>query len=262
MKRALIFGAGPSGLLIAHAALQHGYTPVVVSVKRPSQLFGCQYLHAHIPGLPENDPVQVKYDLLGTPEEYADKVYGPDRTPLQVSPSTLHGVHPAWDIRAAYKYLWNILHEGIVDARVNTYPGEILEIIEHYKPVITVNTIPAPALCVNPKHNFERTQCWAIGDAPELGQQAPRIAAANHVLCVGTKDTGWYRASNVFGYNTIEWPGWRAKPPVSGVVPFEKPLRTDCDCWPEVMRMGRMGKWQKGVLAHHAYEEAVQYFAS
>jgi len=36
----------------------------------------------------------------------------------------------------------------------------------------------------------------------------------------------------------------------------EKPIRTSCRCFPDVHRMGRYGKWKKGVLSHEAWEEA------
>jgi hypothetical protein len=259
-RRVLIFGCGPSGLLVAHAAAQAGWGVAIVSVKRPSQLFGCQYLHAEIPDVPTGDPVDVTYKLTGTPLEYAEKVYGPDRPVLMVSPSTLVGTHPAWDIRKAYRWLWEAYSGYVVNEEVSAQ--EVPDIVKYYQPDLTLSTLPAPALCSDPTHRFDSVLCWAIGDAPELGQKTPYTTDPFTVLCDASKDRGYYRISNVFGYSTVEWPGWRRKPPVDNVVGFHKPLRTDCDCLPEVVRAGRMGKWQKGVLAHETYQEAVGLFSA
>lgn len=252
MKKALILGCGPSGLLAAHAATLANWEPIVVSSKRPSPLFGCQYLHREIPELTTDGGRDVQYLLFGTVEEYADKVYGPDRHPsLKVSPESLVGTHKAWDIRLAYRKLWNRYEEGIVDERLQA--DDIESMMSWYRPDVFINTIPLPLLCANPDHDFQSVKCWAIGDAPELGQYAPHVTPEFTVACDSSSDVGYYRASNVFGYSTIEWPGWRSKPPVQGVVDFLKPLSTSCDCWPRVTRMGRMGMWRKGVLAHEAF---------
>lgn len=259
-KRVIIFGCGPAGLLAAHAAQRADVWFKVISIKRPSQLYGCQYLHSRIPGLSTYDSVHVSYQLIGTPGDYARKVYGPNGTDLKVSPSVMLGHHPAWDIRQSYRELWDKYYANIYDHEVRT--EEVADIKEYFKADTVVSTIPAPLLCSRPgEHTFQSVRCWAIGDAPELGQYAPSIAAPFTVVCDATAGRGFYRASNVFGYNTVEWPGWKAKPPVSGIVPFDKPLRTDCDCHPGVVRMGRMGKWQKGVLSDDAFKEATELFA-
>jgi hypothetical protein len=31
-------------------------------------------------------------------------------------------------------------------------------------------------------------------------------------------------------------------------------LSNECDCHPEIIRMGRYGEWTKGVLVHHVFE--------
>lgn len=255
-KLVVVLGCGPSGLLAAHAARLSGCSVTILSVKRPSPLFGCQYLHAQIPKLDSGDPHVVSYQLRGTPGEYADKVYGADNLPASVSPEELPGEHLAWDIRTGYVHLWEKYQHKISDVRLQA--SDIAPMLDYYSADVTINTVPMPLICENPMHNFKSTKCWAVGDAPVLGQIAPSIAPPFTVICDGTKDQGYYRASNVFGYQTVEWPGWKRKPPVAGVVDFLKPLATDCNCWPTVTRVGRMGKWQKGVLAHHAFEEALK----
>lgn len=254
--RVLILGCGPSGLLAAHAANLQGIEPIIVSIKRPSMLFGCQYLHAAIPETKSGKiSVRIEYQLIGSADDYAQKVYGPERPPT-VSPQELTRSHLGWNIRDTYVELWDRYEGAVLDTTLTE--TDIPEMEEYYKPDLFVSSIPSFLMCTNTKHDFKSTKCWAIGDAPQLGQYAPKIAHANTVLCNGTKDTGWYRSSNVFGYNTVEWPGWRSKPPVAGVVQFFKPLSTDCDCWPHLRRIGRMGHWRKGVLAHDAFGETTE----
>jgi len=250
----LVLGCGPAGLIAAHAIREEfGFNVTIISKKRRSQLFGCQYLHEPIPGdwwsADGGHPVMVDYQLVGTAEGYARKVYGED-PPGQVSPQLFTGKRPAWDIRATYRGLWERFKYSIVDYEIDARDIEIMS--DFYRADFTISSIPARVLCTQrAKHEFKSVPCWAIGDAP--GQEAPRIAPDNTVICDGTSDHGYYRASNVFGYSTVEWPGIRKTPPVEGVVQFEKPISTNCDCFRGVHRVGRMGTWTKGVLAHQVY---------
>lgn len=259
-KRAAVLGCGPAGLFAAHALRENGWDVLVFSKARPSHLYGAQYLHAPIPGLtPEaSEPVRVKYRLAGTVDQYREKVYGV--TPVKVSVETLTQEHPGWDIRATYDAAWSQYHETIYNAMIDPnwlqLNGREFDIV--------LNSIPLPSLCYQPdEHEFHSTQVWAIGDAPDRGQYAPYRPDPNTVECNGTGDTGWYRAANVFGYTTVEWPGNR-KPPLPAATLVTKPLYSTCTCYRrrengfKFMPIGRYGQWSKGVLSHHAYTQAAQ----
>lgn len=251
--KVLVLGCGPAGLLAAHAARfgeDFGVQVAVVSVKQKSQLFGCQYLHGPIPGL-DLDTDTVTYALQGTAEGYATKVYGSRLMAGVVSPAALTGSHPAWDIRQAYDQLWDYWEPHIND--VELHPRLIQSVLDEMQPDVVITSVPLWVLCQDESHAFRTQDCWALGDAPELGQIVPVPCPPSTILCNGTGDAGWYRVSNVFGYKTAEWPGFRPKPPLAGVVKFQKPLATDCDCWPDFIRVGRYGTWTKGVLSHEAF---------
>jgi len=260
----LILGCGPAGLLAAHAASFMPDVEIkVVSKKRPSELFGCQYLHGPIPGL-ILPTTTVHYLLNGTEEGYATKVYGSRLMAGQVSPAALHGTHPAWDLREAYRQLYDWYESSIEDCEL--YPDTIPDLLTHLQPDLTISSIPLPVLCQREEHAFRSQDCWALGDAPERGQSVPVPCPADTIVCNGDPDTGWYRVSNVFGYKTAEWPGLRPRPPFTGVVPFSKPLATTCDCWqpdlvpqanPSILRVGRYGTWTKGVLSHEAFNRTI-----
>lgn len=258
--KVLVLGCGPTGLLATHAAhYAEDVSVTVVSIKRKSELFGCQYLHGPIPGM-TLDTTTVTYELAGSASEYREKVYGPGAQ-VKVSPESLTGQHPAWDIRHAYNRLWQLYQGLIVDADLNAH--EVQPMLDYYRPDLVVSSIPAPALCQKPgEHAFTNVGCWAMGDAPERGQFVPVPVPENTVLCNGTRDTGWYRVSNVFGYKTAEWSGLRSKPPLSGIAQFFKPLDTTCDCWPEFLRVGRFGVWRKGILSHTAFNDTIAALAA
>lgn len=253
--RVLVFGCGPSGLISAYAAQREFNAEVMIlSVKRESSLFGCQYLHEPISGITyPRSGKKVNYQLIGDIEEYRRKVYGSLTPP--VSPQQYAGDHIAYDLRAAYGVLWEMFEPDIQDILVKS--SEVKEMIEYFGADLTISSIPANVLCQQgDEHNFKSVSCWAIGDAPALGQSVPiEPRQPNSVVCNGEIGVSWYRISNVFGHSTVEWPGWRQRPPLEGVVSFSKPLVTDCDCLSPVLRVGRYGRWQKGVLSHQAYTD-------
>lgn len=258
MKKVLIMGCGPAGLMAAAAAEDAGFGVVIASKKRKSEMFGAQYLHAPIPGVDCGPPFEVEYLLRGTNSGYRDKVYGPGFRGT-VSPEDLGEPHTGWDIRKAYDALWIRFADHILDTNF-TASGEASAFVQrlsvedgfaHY-----INTMPLPLLCTNPGHAFPSQQVWALGDAPERGIFCPIKTELNHVICSGEPETSWYRAANILGYNTVEWPTSK-RPPFEGIAAVHKPIATTCDCLPFVHRMGRYGKWTKGVLSHTAYFETI-----
>lgn len=256
-KRALVLGCGPAGLFAAHALIQSGWKVNIWSKKRRSEMYGAQYLHAPIHELAKRETT-VTYVLVGTEEQYRQKVYG-ERIVDFVSPQKLAGVHSAWDIRAAYYDAWDRYHNLVANCPAKLTFGDLhsweREIRSKYQ--LVISSIPARSLCGSPSHFFGAQAAWAIGDAPERGIFAPFSVAANSVVCDGTRDRGWYRASNVFGYRTVEWPEGK-RPPVEGATLIEKPISTNCDCLPWIERVGRYGTWSKGEFSHDAYYRSLR----
>jgi hypothetical protein len=273
-KRAAVLGCGPAGLFATHALIENGWSVSVYSKRRKSQMFGAQYLHAPIPGLTESESHTVSYTLNGTVDGYREKVYGVN--PVMTSVEALEMHHEAWDIREAYDNAWNRYSLLVQDCNVTP---EFLGVVRRDQKAVAVtprvaldvggfdiiiNSIPMQSLCYQPDaHQFHATKIWALGDAPERGQYAPYQPPPFTIECDATRDRGWYRASNVYGYTTVEWPG-RTRPPLSGVAEVVKPIYTDCTCYRgremgfKFMPVGRYGQWAKGVLSHTAYTQAAQ----
>ena len=263
--RVVILGCGPAGLFAAHAAVLAGHEIEIYSRCRKSEMFGAQYLHEAIPGLSEGSGFLLEYFLEGSPEGYAQKVYG-DVPPDFVSPEKLVGVHQVWDIRAAYDRSWVLYGEKVVNVDRIT----ARDLVEATRPggflagARVISTIPARSICRRPAfHTFAVREAWAVGDAPERGVACPITVAEDTVVCDGTPDTGWYRASNIRGFRTAEWPEER-RPPVTDIAKISKVVRTNCDCWKAegFWRTGRYGTWDKRVLTHHAFWEILGAFRS
>lgn len=272
IKRVVILGCGPAGIFAAHAATLAEKEVLIYSRKRRSEMYGAQYLHMPIAGLTAKPPVMVRYSLIGTPDQYAAKVYGDERPPF-VSPESLLGEHRAWDIREAYHAGWDLYRDAIVDIRnidsrafTTQHDAAQKDIYQHYcdaKHTQIISTLPAPLLCYQKgKHEFRARSIWAAGEAPERGQFLDMTIAPNSVSCCGEKSPSWYRASNVFGYKTVEWPFSDRKPPVEGVTEVTKVISNNCNCLqPRVWRAGRNGTWDKKVLSHHAFQMVDHVFS-
>jgi len=254
IKRVAVLGCGPAGLFAAHAFHEAGWEVSIFSKKRRSEMFGAQYLHAPIPGLSTTSRM-LDYKLQGTVEGYAAKVYGGLVPPEAVSPSRYVGTHEVWDIREAYYAAWDYHASRITPMYLDA--SSIPSIKQQFD--LTVCSLPANDICADMegRHTFPSETVWAIGDAPERGIFCPVFVPSYTIICNGEPEPGWYRASNVFGYKTAEWPHDK-KPPIPDVASVRKPVSTNCNCHldKKFVRVGRYGTWTKGVLSHEAYQTA------
>lgn len=253
-----VLGSGPAGLFAAQAVYDTGNVVQIWARGERSPLYGAQYLHQPIPGLslPTVGRETVSYILKGTADGYRRKVYG-DGATLQVSPEALAPSHDAWDIRSAYDNAWDRF-SGIIRP-VEITPQVLAGIVAVGGDAafdLVVWSIPLAPQCYL-GHGFTVQSVWAQGDAPEENRYCAVAVDPWTIVANGEDSPRWYRASNVFGYKTAEWPDG-PKPPVQGVVPVRKPVATNCVCWDRlggapVLRVGRYGTWTKGELSHQAY---------
>jgi hypothetical protein len=197
-------------------------------------------------------------------EGYRDKVYSDIEAleDITVSPELFVGYHESWSLRQAYDWLWAQWGSAIVDCTIDQ--DRLMDMVAAYDAV--VSSIPAPALCYQKDiHQFHGVKV-AI-DSYWFGDVRPLSTSKNLVVCNGfpynkanPTATGWYRTSTIFGQSNTEWsPKVGIVPPNSQLV--VKPLRTDCDCWPNIVRAGRYGQWQKGVLSHEAFNLVLEVLA-
>jgi hypothetical protein len=249
----VILGCGPAGLAAAEAAVSSGYKVIIASnTDKPSRIYGCQYLHAPVPGYEHVPHTRVGYWLNGTAEQYRVKVYG-EKWKGKVSPEDFVGEHDAWDIRATYEAMWVRLHHEPRSVQFTKIEpiinGEIPDILFRFNPMKIISTIPARALCYNKEHDFTFHNIWAVGSKKK------GLEAEDTIICDGTEEHTWYRNACVFGFRTTEWS--RPQPNGNTMATVVKPLMTNCNCNPDIYRIGRYGKWLKSYLVHKAFPDVL-----
>lgn len=242
-------------MFAAHAAAEAGWDFAILSKSRKSFMRGAQYLHMPIPGL-SGEPFKIDYRLDGPIDGYRDKVYG-DMSDVHVSPESLVGVADAWDIREAYDAAWE-RYEGRIVEWDAAGAWTLEEVTLGLGFDLVVSTIPAKLLCSNPAHEFRSQFVWATDYVKPVGV-FDRPQVDNLVVCSGYDDDWWYRQSRIKGWENTEFPD--DKKPGGKSWHVEKPVDTDCDCKPDVLRLGRYGAWRKGVLSHEAYYDLATILA-
>lgn len=243
--RVAVLGCGPAGMMAAWAAKQNGADVTIFAPGKKSVLGGAQYLHDEIPGI-EINPMILDYKKFGTVQGYATKVYGSPKASCSWREFT-PGKTTAYPLSDAYDAAWAALQDRLVAATVSQ--AKLYSLIQNFD--LTVSSIPKPGLCFNPKHVFTQKYVYIKNKLPDgISSKIPN----NTIIYNGLPDDKWYRASNIQGIVSTEYPDVVLGEPRK----IPKPLENDCDCWPGVMHVGRYGKWKKGVLVHNAYWE-VEY---
>jgi hypothetical protein len=267
MKPVAILGAGPAGLMAAHAVALEGIPIVILSQPdkdgnvAKSRLGGAQFLHSPIPMVNDDmEATTVTYKLRGDVLTYRHKVYGDDPNIPFVS---MEGVtdgkeQQAWNLQATYDRLWDLLGGDSANAQVIN-PAFIDEALKKEWFSAIISTVPAQAICQSyadmawhgPPHAFVSQKVLIHNEC--ILQDLPD----NTVFYNGDLSQSWYRCSKLYGYGSTEWSSLAPRPPQNGLVEARKPLRTNCDCYEgKVLKLGRMGTWTKGVLTHHAFQGA------
>jgi hypothetical protein len=253
VKPIAVLGTGPAGLLAAHGVGLTGKPVAVFGLGQKSVISGAQFLHTAIPELtqPDEPDTEVNFLYSGTPQGYKEKVYGtdPNHQPSFVSFDNLKTSQPAWNLCAIYDYLWESFGERSNQVHIN---HEWLEENKDSFEAI-ISTIPALHLCRSMGQHVFVSQEVFIGDFC-MKEKLPD----NTVYYEGTREISWTRCSRLFGIGGTEWsPAFTPRPPYQ-VVSVRKPIRMNCDCYPEVIKVGRYGAWKKGELTHDAFFKSLR----
>lgn len=243
-----VLGCGPAGLLSAYAAELAGHKAFIYSIKQKSDMPGAMYVHEAIPGIMSSNVRRgyVHYEKLGDKQGYAKKVYGDPNAPCSWD-SFPEGRHEAWSMPDIYDILWEAYERRVTDipisrAIVNSLSSTMDKVI---------STVPAPVLC-QAGHNFPSSRVVIDPQHRDVCEQLGDPC----VIYNGQEHLDYYRTSLIFGHGATEYPA-SARMLGSRGPNGVKPLSTDCTCFPHVMRAGRFGKWEKGVLVHHAFREVL-----
>jgi hypothetical protein len=251
-SRVAVLGCGPAGLLAAHAVALAGHEPMIISEKaEPSKIPGAVYLHKPVPELTTHEPdAMIRFVKLGSREGYAFKVYG-SRFSACSWDKFDEGEYPAWSLQNVYKQLWTRYHDRIAERRI-TGAEDVRTLSEAFP--LVISSIPAMTLCENDAHQFQSKKVWHQDEAhrcvenyddPVIVYDGRIGAGCDH-----------YRTSMIFGEGATEYGELPKRQPRPNTVRSGlKPLSNNCDCLPDVLRVGRFGCWHRGVLSHHAFEK-------
>lgn len=247
-----IIGCGPAGMLAAHAAASLGKEPVIFApVAEPSLISGAQYLHEAIPDLSNHEPDgYINYVKKGEPTSYARKVYG-DPFAETSWDKWEEGRRPAWSLKYLYDSLWKLYAGRIVPQEIHKQDLEQMRI--DYPLVIC--TAPKTLFCCepsHPEHAFSLNRIWVT-------QEAQDEVPDNTIIYNGEMRDSWCRSARIFGSGSTEYPGGIKPPHEPDAKPGRKPLENNCDCFPWLSRTGRFGRWEKGVLVHQSFRDAVTF---
>lgn len=251
-----VLGCGPSGLMAAHAIARNGHIPKIYSKKIPTQVTKNMYLQRFLPGL---DMMlgrdEIMYDRRGYKEGYASKVYG-SRTAKCSWDDLSFGIKPMWSLGPVYAELWMLYEDHITDVKLEE--EDVVEVCQRHP--IVFSTLPAPSLCTN-GHKFEEVKI-SIAEFKTI-----HVDKRNRMVYSGRSQDKWHRFSLINGITAFEYTiseeELRARSPIAlNIKKGVKPVGNNCDCWPELTRVGRWAQWCRGILNHHPYEQVTGILAS
>jgi hypothetical protein len=241
-----ILGCGPSALIAANHCDYQGVPFVIFSRKQKSRLGGAQYSHVAILPFHDSEPeALLTYEVLGSEDGYRKKVYGDAPVPFVSVEGREHGERvAAWSLRELYDKLWEKFESRIVDIDIDP---RLAGSLQHSFLDLVVSSVPLPAICAQPEAHWFKSQTVLIFNEA-LDEGLPD----NTIRYDGTPEHSYYRMSRIFGVGSTEWSGLSATPPLPTLKTVRKPILTNCDCHPNIFRIGRFGTWTKGELTFHA----------
>lgn len=265
-KLVVILGAGPSGMMAAHAASQCGYE-VKIYDKDPnfqSKTSGLFYLHDSCSLL--IDCKTISQTILGayrlTDEEiirqYGEKVYGKNIEGLSILDAKQHGVILAYNAQQAIERLWDLYGHLVSKYDVKS----LLQVEKDLAPecgMKIISTIPVNFLFPNIDCQYETAWC-RMAEAPKDDAFIFYSISPNHL---------WYRASAMFGIFVQEFPSsapivLRSDESREGYTIFgiQKVIgKVKLPKSKKVLFAGRYGAWDKTQLVHNVYERVIGWLS-
>lgn len=268
MKRVTVLGAGPSGLMAAWAALEHGADVAIWDrdgaaaldrVRSGQVSAGVLLLHDHcnIPGVASNRRM-VHYTVLGQDvqsdeqlaADYQMKVYG---HVLDHPPSFIkyHGLREEWDGVGAVATLSHIVEPLIRRHPIDRLADQFGFVQSKRSSDLIISTIPLSVY---------------LPDLPSVPVWVDNRAAPEHesyVWYVPHPHLPWYRVSAAFGRFTAEYAGEYGHDHrmVQKPLPPPRSAAQWMEDHPGVLFTGRMGAWDQHLELHTTYGQVAEALA-
>jgi hypothetical protein len=246
-----VIGCGPAGLAAAHAAAGLEYPVRVIAPKQKTPQRGPLLLQRPIPGINKSHPDGYIRQIVigGGILDYRYKLYGDIN--IGINGDILEPGYHAWRFPETYDLLWDKYSDLIEDRRVA--PWTVSEYANDDPEVLMINTAPANEMCVRRSVHVFR-DCPVIVTEPAIYSSQPD----DTIIFSGDPEVPWSRSSRIFGTEVTEWP-MQAAPDVrerfkpNKVRVVRKPISTNCNCHPGVLRTGRFGTWRNQTWVDTAY---------
>lgn len=254
-----ILGAGPSGMMAAHAVAQYGHQPTILD-KEPDKTrrnSGVYYLHDPC-DLPLK-PFTIYQNLIGgylSPDEikmyYGFKVYGQRIEKVSVLNALTHPEIQGYNAEQALGLLWDIYGSFVKQRTIQNY-DDIKQLLEMEDFDGVVSTIPARVLFPNECYVWAETHI-KVGKAP---------LDESYILYNVNPYIDWYRCSAMFGVFVQEFGFGKCVDKANGyqirkvmkVMNSEPIVAAD----KHVLLTGRYGAWDKTCLTHNVYERTLAW---
>jgi hypothetical protein len=241
--RVTIVGCGPAGLAAAHAAVGLGAEVTIYGPGVKSPQNGPLLIQRPIPGINNGHPDGTIHQIVigGSILDYRYKLYGDVN--IGINGDVLQKEYHAWDHRETYDKLWDLYNSLIHEAHIS---GIGLFRMHNYADLV-VSTADASRMCVTKGvHRFLFKEVAITPECSYPGQPD------NTIVFNGGHEYQWVRSSRVFGVPVTEWNIDDAPP---GARIIRKPIGTDCNCYPHVLRTGRFGAYKNEVWVDTAYND-------
>ena len=255
-----IIGAGPAGLLAAHAVERMGHVPHIFAPLNKSAISKVQCLWKLPPGL-DFKPYDLEVVKHGTAAGYARLLYGYETAPNSFD-EVRAGHHMVWPLDEVYDWLWDRYEKEIYPGMVKM--SGVQGLLSDYS--VVINTAPLWKLCQDIKHNFQSV--YTLVNTKQTNLEGHYVPASTYLNGRDESNDQWFRWSWCRGEETIEYSSTAKNPmPIEMFSRGTKPISTDCTCWQslgrvgdkprQLHRIGRFGRWARGVMNHHAFETTV-----
>lgn len=269
-----VIGAGPAGMLAAHAIVRNGHEPVIFAPQKKSHISKVQCLWRQIPGMPV-ESFTLTLERRGIRARYATRLYGNPAAQCGWDKAQ-PGPHNVWPLDEVYDILWDRYSDFIQPSGLLSRV-QIQDLLESF-PVV-LSSASARDLCYG-AHTFQAQQTQIV--AKETVASAQAMTALNGERDSQDPRNDFYRWTRcrgleVWEYATDDWEQFAMGTMLvhkdrGTAVPGLKPRWNDCDCYQEVdtgyerpqqlHRIGRFGRWEQGVLAHQAFADTTAILAN
>lgn len=264
--KVFVLGAGPDGLLAAHAAAMSGHeVSILASSSDKEVIIGNPVLTSPIPQVAEGDPLKILLMRDGHAESIRRKANVSGAFVLSPRDQDYHkgyserGLLRAWSLRDAYNKLWEKFSPYLgLNEHMNA--DFVSSLVESDADVV-ISSLSAQLLCREPSHSFLYDEILRA-DAEHFVRAtlSHRIPAEyDGIFSLNDeKDVSWFGASLINGNSDLRWPK-SANPcyvPRNEQQVVKYPAITTCDCFPMVVKVGQKGRWQsRGFLVDRVFSD-------